>query len=62
MGIRIRTNANMSTRIKRYWTSLVFKDIEELRATPLENLYTPECYLISTAQRKISHGEQVASK
>ena len=40
-----------------------FENIEELRATPLENLYTPECYSDFLLRReKISHGEQVSTQ
>jgi len=62
MGIRIRTNGYIEYANQALLDIFGFKNIEELIATPLENLYTPECYSdFLLRKEKISHGEQVSN-
>ena len=63
VGIRIRTNANIEYANQALLDIFGFKNTEELIATPLENLYTPECYSdFLLREEKISHGEQVSNQ
>ena len=63
MGIRIRTNSKVEYANQALLDIFGFKNIEELIATPLENLYTPACYSdFLLRKEKISHGEQVSNQ
>jgi PAS domain S-box-containing protein len=60
MGIRIRTNGYIEYANQALIDIFGFKNIEELRANPLENCYTPESYAdFLVRKEKIARGEPV---
>ena len=63
IGIRIRTDGHIVYANQALLDIFGCENIDELRATPPEKRYTPECYAdFLLRKEKISHGEPVSDK